>query len=341
MHSEIGMTGSEYPVPGPGGEIVVYEAPDGEVHVDVRLERETVWLTQRQMAEVLQTSTDNVSLHLRNIYSSGELAESATTEDFSTVRTEGKRQVRRVLKHYNLDAIISVGYRVNSRRGVRFRQWATRTLREHLVRGFALNERRLAERGLREARETLDLLSRTLLNQALVDDTGQAVLGLIGSYADTWRLLLEYDEDRLTTPPGKPSTSALDHDRVVEAIAEFKRELAARGEASVLFGNPRGDALAAILGNIEQTMFGEPLYRSPEEKAAHLLYFIVKDHPFTDGNKRIGSLLFLLYLNQEGVAHRLNPQALTALTLLIAESASSGKDLMVRLIVNLLAEPRL
>ena len=342
MHSEIGMTGNEYLVPAPGGEFVVYEAPGGEVRVDVRLEQETVWLTQRQMAEVLQTSTDNVSLHLRNIYSNGELEESATTEDFSTVRTEGKRQVRRVLKHYNLDAIISVGYRVNSRRGVRFRQWATRTLREHLVRGFTLNERRLAERGLQEARETLDLLSRTLLSQTLVDDTGQAVLELIESYADTWRLLLEYDENRLTTPPGtRPSTSALDHDRAVDAIVGFKRDLAARGEASSLFGNPRGDALAAILGNIEQTMFGEPLYRSREEKAAHLLYFVVKDHPFTDGNKRIGSLLFLLYLNQEGVAHRLNPQALTALTLLIAESASSGKDLMIRLIVNLLAEPRL
>ena len=340
MHSEVDVMSNEYPISAPGGEVVVYEAPDGEVRVDVRLEQETVWLTQRQMAKVLQTSTDNVSLHLRNIYSNGELEESATTEDFSTVRTEGKRRVRRVLKHYNLDAIISVGYRVNSRRGVGFRHWATRTLREHLVRGFTVNECRLAERGLREARETLDLLSRTLLNQALVDETGQAVLGLIGSYADTWRLLLEYDEDRLATPPdAKPSTGALDHDRVVEAIAEFRRELAARGEASSLFGNPRGDALAAILGNIEQTMFGEPLYRSREEKAANLLYFIVKDHPFTDGNKRIGSLLFLLYLNQEGVAHRLNPQALTALTLLIAESAPSGKDLMVRLVVNLLAEP--
>ena len=147
--------------------------------------------------------------------------------------------------------IISVGYRVKSLRGTQFRIWATRTLREHLVRGFTVNERRLAERGLRETRETLDLISRTLLNQALVDDTGQAVLGLIASYADTWRLLQEYDEDRLTPPPGaKPSTSALDHDRVVDAIAEFKRELMASGEASPLFGNPRGDALAAIRGRI-------------------------------------------------------------------------------------------
>ena len=334
------MVSNESPLPFPGGEVVVYETPDGDVRVDVRLEQETAWLSQRDMAEVFDTTPENVLMHLRNVFSSNELEAEATTKDFLVVRTEGRRQVRRRIRHYNLDAIISVGYRVNSRRGVRFRQWATRTLRDHLVRGFTVNERRLAERGLREARETLDLLSRTLLNQALVDDTGQAVLGLIGSYADTWRLLLEYDEDRLKTPPGaKLSTSALDHDRVVDAIAEFKRELTARGEASSLFGNPRGDALAAILGNIEQTMFGEPLYRSREEKAAHLLYFVVKDHPFTDGNKRIGSLLFLLYLNQEGAAHRLNPQALTALTLLIAESASSGKDLMVRLIVNLLAEP--
>ena len=307
------MVNTESPIPLPGGEIVVYETPDGEMRVDVRLEQETVWLSQRDMAAVFGTTPENVLMHLRNVFSSKELEAEATTKDFLVVRTEGRRRVRRRIRHYNLDAIISVGYRVSSRRSVRFRQWATRTLREHLVRGFTLNEHRLAERGLREARETLDLLSRTLLNQALVDDTGQAVLELIGSYADTWRLLLEYDEDRLATPPGaKPSTSALDHDRVVNAIAQFKRELAARGEASSLFGNPRGDALAAILGNIEQTMFGEPLYRSREEKAAHLLYFVVKDHPFTDGNKRIGSLLFLLYLNQEGMTHRLNPQALTA-----------------------------
>ena len=332
-----GEMGDEMPETGPGGEIAVYESAEGEVRVDVRLERETVWLTQRQMAQVFDTSPENVLMHLRNIFVSGELEPDATTKEFLAVQTEGRRQVRRRLKHYNLDAIISVGYRVNSRRGVRFRQWATRTLQNHLARGYTLNERRLAERGLHEARETLDLLARTLHNQALVDDTGQAVLELIAGYADTWRLLLEYDEDRLLTPPGvQPSAGVLDHDRAVAAIAEFRRDLMARNEASSLFGNPRGDALAAILGNIEQTMFGEALYRSREEKAAHLLYFVIKDHPFSDGNKRIGSLLFLLYLKQEGMEHRLNPQALTALTLLIAESAPTGKDLMIRLIVNLL-----
>jgi prophage maintenance system killer protein len=324
----------------PRGEVVVYQAPDGAIRVDVRLERETVWLTQRQMSELFETTTDNVGLHLKNIFSDGELEEQATTEDFSVVQTEGKRRVQRDLKHYNLDAIISVGYRVNSKRGTQFRIWATRTLRAHIVRGYTLNEKRLAERGLQEARDTLDLLARTLQNQALVDDTGQAVLDLITGYADTWRLLLEYDEDRLAAPPGtRPAAGVLDHARAAAAIAEFKRELMARNEASALFGNPRGEALEGILGSIEQTMFSEPLYRSREEKAAHLLYFIVKDHPFSDGNKRIGSLLFLLYLKQEGMAHRLNPQGLTALALLIAESAPANKDLMIRLVINLLAEP--
>ena len=317
----------------------MYGAPDGALRVDVRLDRETVWLTQRQMADVFDTTPQNVLMHLQNVFADDELDEEATTKDFLLVRSEGGRQVRRRIRHYDLDAIISVGYRINSRQAVRFRQWATRTLREHLVRGYTLNERRLAERGLSEVRETLGLLARTLQNQALVEDTGSAVLDLISGYAATWHLLLEYDEDRLAAPAGaKPADTALEYDRAVETIVEFKRELMKRGEATPIFGALRGDMLEAILGNVEQTMFGEPLYRSREEKAANLLYFLVKDHPFTDGNKRIGSLLFLVYLQQEGVEHQLNPQALTALTLLIAESAPRSKDLMIRLVSNLLLD---
>ena len=173
-----------------------------------------------------------------------------------------------------------------------------------------------------------------------MDDTGAAVLEVIEGYADAWRLLLEYDEKRLGKPSSaKSATSALDPDRAVRAVEALKRELAARGEASPLFGNRRDNALEAILGNIEQTMFGEPLYRSREEHAAHLLYFIVKDHPFIDGNKRIGAFLFMLYLAQEGIAHRLDARALTALTLLIAESAPTNKDTMIRLIMNFLTMP--
>lgn len=321
----------------PSGKLVVYKADDGNVRVDVHIDQETVWLSQRQMADVFGTSVDNVSLHLRNIFVDKELQESATTEDFSVVQSEGGRRVRRSVQHYNLDAIISVGYRVNSKRAVRFRQWATHTLREHLVSGYTLNDRRLAERGLDEARETLDLLTKTLRNQALVDETGQAVVNLIEGYADTWRILLQYDEDQLGKPPNvKPSSSVLELEQALNAIDSLKNALSSRGESTSLFGNQREDGLVAILGNVEQTMFGEPLYGSREEKASNLLYFVVKDHPFTDGNKRIGALLFLLYLKQEGISHRLNPRTLTALTLLIAESKSDNKDLMIRLVMNLL-----
>ncbi|MEJ7668571.1 MAG: virulence protein RhuM/Fic/DOC family protein [Casimicrobiaceae bacterium] len=325
----------------PGGEVILYEAPDGQVRVEVRLERENVWLTQEQMARLFGRERSVITKHVRNVFREGELEAVTTCAKFAQVQVEGERSVSREVEHYNLDVIISVGYRVKSSQGTRFRQWATRVLREHLIDGYTFNQTRLAERGLLEARQTLDLLAQTLQNQALVDDTGRAVLDLIVGYADTWRLLLEYDENRLTLPPGaSPSSGVLDVARAGTAIADFKRELMARSEATSLFGNPRGDALEGILGSIEQTMFGEPLYRSREEKAAHLLYFIIKDHPFTDGNKRIGSFLFMLYLQQEGMTHQLNPQALTALALLIAESAPAAKDLMIRLIINLLAEHR-
>lgn len=319
-------------------EVLIYEAENGQTRVDVRLDAETVWLTQRQMGELLDTSTDNISLHLKNIFADSELDEVATTEDFSVVQKEGGRSVSRRLKHYNLDVIISVGYRVNSKRGVQFRQWATRTLREHLVQGYTLNSTRLAERGIVEAQQAIELLARTLNNQALVNETGREVLQLVVRYAKTWRLLLEYDEDRLVLPPGcQPARGVLDYVKSAAAIAQIKHELMACGEATPLFGQERGEALQGILGNIEQSMFGEALYPTREEKAAHLLYFVIKDHPFSDGNKRIGSFLFLLYLQQEGMSMTVNDNALTALALLIAESAPGNKELMIRLVVNLLA----
>jgi len=274
-----------------------------------------------------------ITKHVRNVFREGELDQESNVQNLHIVGSD------KPVRFYNLDVIISVGYRVKSSQGTRFRQWATRVLRDHLVQGYTFNQSRLAERGLLEARQTLDLLARTLQNQALVDSTGRAVLELIVGYADTWRLLLEYDEGRLALPPGaRPSSGVLDFARASAAIAELKRELLARKEATALFGHSRGDALEGILGSIEQTMFGEALYRSREEKAAHLLYLVIKDHPFSDGNKRIGSFLFILYLQQEGMAHQLNPLALTALALLIAASAPTNKDLMVRLIINLLTE---
>lgn len=318
-------------------EIAIFETDHKQV--EVRLEGETLWVTQAQMAELFDTSSDNVSLHLKNIYSEGELEEQATTEDFSVVRQEGKRRVRRQLRHYNLDSVISVGYRVSSVRATRFRQWATCVLREHLTQGYTVNEHRLAQRGLAELEQAVDLLGRTLERQSLVSDLGREVVGLIAGYAKTWRLLLQYDEQGLALPPGQAPRRGLSAEAAREAVAALKEQLMARGEASELFGRERErDSLGAILGNLEQTMFGEPLYKTREERAAHLLYFVIKDHPFSDGNKRCGAFLFLLYLRREGMRLALNDNGLTALALLVAESEAGAKPLMVRLIAHLLAD---
>ncbi len=315
-------------------EILIYEDANTAGTVQVHLAGETVWLTQEQMSELFGRERSVITKHLGNIFKEGELERQAVCANFAHTATDGKTYQ---VDHFNLDVIISVGYRVKSLRGTRFRQWATGILRQHLVQGYTLNQQRLAERGLDEAQAALELLSRTLQTNALVDDTGRAVLALITSYAKTWRLLLQYDEDSLALPAGcRPSRGVLAYQRAGDAIGQFKTDLMQRGEATGLFGQERGDALAGILGNIEQTMFGEPLYKSREVRAAHLLYFVIKDHPFSDGNKRIGSFLFLLYLHQEAMALRVDQSTLTALALLIAESAPANKDLLIRLIVNLL-----
>jgi prophage maintenance system killer protein len=327
---------------------VVYEAPDGEVRVDVRLERESVWLTQKQMADLFGTSTDNVGLHLKNVFSAGELVEAATTEDSSVVQKEGRRRVRRTLKRYNLDAILSVGYRVNSKRGTQFRIWATRTLREHLLRGYTLNERRLRERGLGEVEQAVELLAKTLTSRALVTEEGRAVLEIVQRYARAWRLLLDYDEEKLSDRPARPVAprARLTLDEVRAAIAALKIELGGRGEAGALFGQERGEALSGVIGAIEQTFGAAPLYPNAQMRAAHLLYFVIKDHPFSDGNKRIGTLLFLEYLRRNGLLRRVDgspsfaDNAMVALALLVAESDPAQKDLMIRLVLNLIGDER-
>lgn len=317
-------------------EIIIYEDPEVTTAVQVTLEGETVWLTQAQMAKLFGRERSVITRHLRNVFRDGELNKPAVCAFFTHTAADGKNYRT---EHYNLDVIISVGYRVNSRRGVRFRQWASSVLKDHLLKGYSLNRQRLGERGVEEAQAALDLLARTLSSNALLDDTGQAVLALISTYAKTWRLLLQYDEDRVPMPDGcQPARGMLEYSRARKTIAGLKADLFRRGEATSLFGQERDDALAGILGNIEQTMFGELLYASREEKAAHILYFVIKDHPFADGNKRIGSFLFLLYLQQEGIALRMGDTALTALALLVAESLPKNKNLLIRLIVNLLAD---
>lgn len=324
----------------PSGEVVVYRAPDGQVRVDVRLERETVWLTQQQMADLFGRERSVITKHVRNLFKEAELGEESNVRFLHVAGSD------KPVGFYSLDVIISVGYRVKSLRGTQFRIWATTTLREHLLRGYTLSERRLTELGLSEIEQAVGLLARTLTTHALVTDEGRAVLDVVQRYTRSWRLLLEYDEERLAEVPGRPVQPAapltLDDSRA--AVASLRIDLVGRGQAGSLFGQERGDGMAGILGAIEQTFGGEPLYPSAQERAAHILYFVIKDHPFGDGNKRIGTLLFLEYLRLNGLllradgSPRLADNAMVALALLIAESDPAQKQLMIRLVLNLIED---
>jgi hypothetical protein len=229
------MAGEDGMIRAPGGEVLVYETPEGDVRVDVRLDSDTVWLTQRQMADLFDSSTDNIGLHLKNTFESNEIEESATTEDFSVVQTEGSRRVRRQVKHYNLDAIISVGYRVNSRRGARFRQWATGTLREHLVRGYTVNRQRFQDNA-RELETALALVRKTASGDTLTTDQGRGLVDIIARYTQTFLLLQRYDSGLLIEPPGVTGGALRDVAEARGVIRQLKADLIKRGEASELFG---------------------------------------------------------------------------------------------------------
>jgi prophage maintenance system killer protein len=312
-------------------EIVLFQDDSGKTNVNVRLDGDTVWLTQKQMVELFDTTRQNIETHLKNIYEDGELDEKAVCKDYLLTAADGKRYQT---KHYNLDAIISVGYRVNSKQGVAFRKWATNVLNEHLVHGFTLNQNRLADLGITEAQHVVDLLARTLEKQPGLTDESLQIVNLVKDYAKTWKTLLQYDENSLAIPSGEPSVGVLDYQTSIADIDTLKADLIQKGEATPLFGQERGETFQGLLGNIEQTMFGEPLYKSREEKAANLLYFIIKDHPFSDGNKRIGSFMFLRYVKQEQIQADINPDTMSALALLIAESDPTNKDLMIRFTMN-------
>ncbi|MEB0139664.1 MULTISPECIES: RhuM family protein [unclassified Undibacterium] len=325
------------------GELVIYQPDDGS-KVSVRLEGNTIWLTQRQLSDMLETSTDNIGLHLKNIYASGELVETATTEDFSVVQQEGQRPVSRRTKHYNLDAIISVGYRVNSKRGTQFRQWATGVLRDHLMQGWTLDRARF-QHNAAELEAALTLVRKTAQSPDMIADTGRGLVEIVSRYTQTFLLLQRYDEGLLTEPNGTEGGVMPSLDEARQSIASLKADLMFRGEASNLFGLERGDALAAILGNLDQSIFGEPAYPTIEGKAAHLLYFIIKNHPFADGNKRNGAFRFVDFLNRNNALMRdgqpvINDIGLAALALLVAESAPTQKSTMIRLIENMLASVR-
>ena len=317
-------------------EIVIYTTEDGHVELDVSLADETIWLSQQQLADLFGTKRPAITKHLRNIFSSSELDENSVCSILERTAADGKRYKTRF---YNLDAIVSVGYRVNSNQATQFRIWATQVLKDHLVRGYTTYDKRLSERGVRELQQTAELLQKTLVRHEMVNDLGQEVIQLILAYTKTWDLLLAYDEGELKLPVQvKDAAPRLNYEVALSAIESLKVDLGARGDATHLFGQERDGGLDSILNNIEQTFDGESLYKTIEEKAAHLLYFVIKDHPFTDGNKRIGSFMFLLYLKSQNMPIKLNGNGLVALALLVAESDPSQKEMIIRLIVNLLMD---
>lgn len=313
-------------------EVQIFVSADGQARLEVALDHETVWLRQEQMAELFGRDRSVITRHIGNVFKEGELQEKSNVQNLHIAGSD------KPVRFYNLDVIISVGYRVKSPRGVQFRQWATRVLRQHLVDGYTLNQRRLAERGI-EFEQAVSLLSRTLANQQLVSDEGRAVLQVIGDYARSWSLLQGYDEQSLAEQGARQSgMRALALDDALAAIAQLKAELIAKGEATELFGQLRGDGLASAIATIEQGFGDELFYPNVASRAAHLLYFVIKNHPLADGNKRTGSFLFLWYLrlNQHLLARPveqlINDNTLVALALLVAESLPAQKELMVRLI---------
>lgn len=317
-------------------ELVIYQH-DAAEPVNVRLEGDSLWLTQDQMAELFGRERSVITKHLRNVFREGELIEESNVQNLHIAGSD------KPVKFYNLDAIISVGYRVNSKRGTQFRLWATGVLHEHLTHGWTLDRARL-ERNAAELEAALDLVRKTAQAQELTSDMGRGLVEIVSRYTQTFLLLQRYDEGLLTEPQGTPGGSLLTPDEARQAIATLKADLMQRGEASDLFGCEREDGLASILGNLDQTVFGLPAYATLEGKAAHLLYFVIKNHPLSDGNKRSGAFLFVDFLHRNGALLRngqpiINDMGLAALALLVAESAPVQKETIIRLIENMLALP--
>lgn len=319
--------------------IVIYQTDDGNTQIDVRLENDTVWLTQSQMVELFQTTKQNVSLHVNNVYKEGELEEKSTVKEYLTVQTEGKRSVGRMVKYYNLDVIISVGYRVKSQRGTQFRIWANRVLKEYIVKGYAVNER-IHKEQIGELRQLVGMLGRTIQNQPLLsNDETNALFDVVTDYTYALDTLDSYDYQRLTVNGTTNEASfQATYDNAMQAINSLKEHF---GE-STLFGNEKDDSFKSSIGQIYQTFDGAELYPSTEEKAAMLLYLVTKNHSFSDGNKRIAATLFLWFLNNNHILYRedgskrIADNTLVALTLMIAESRPEEKDVMVKVVVNLI-----
>jgi death-on-curing family protein len=323
------------------GEIIIYESEDHQSQIEVKFEGDTVWLTQQQMTELFERDRTVITKHINNVFKEGELTEKSNVQKMHFANSD------KPVSFYNLDVIISVGYRVKSKRGTQFRQWATQRLKEYLVKGYALNEARLKQfsEGLHELGKTIELIKGSGQSESVKLGEAKGLLDIIANYTQSFILLNQFDSNSLATSSLHENvTYEITHDEALMAIRTLKQKLLEKKEATELFGNEKDNSFAGVLGSIVQTFGGDYLYPSIEEQAAHLLYFVIKNHPFNDGNKRIGAFLFIWFLEKN--KHRfkksgevkINDNGLTALALLVAQSDPADKELMIKLIINLIRE---
>lgn len=325
------------------GSILIYQDNDNNIHTEVQLENETVWLSQGQLADLFKKSKQNISLHIRNIFNEGELSEHSVVKESLTTAADEKEYMT---KYYNLDVIISVGYRVKSKQGTRFRIWANKVLKEYLTQGYVLDQERLKKHThqIQELQKTVALFQQAQ-SKALSHSEASGLLSVLTDYTHTFVLLNQYDTGNF--PQGglnKNITCEIEYPSAMKAIEDLKERLISENEATPLFGRSKDNSFEGILGNIVQSFGGDYLYASIEEQAAHLLYFIIKNHPFTDGNKRIGAFMFIwfLQLNKHHLKSngevKINDNALVAIALLVAQSDPAQKEIMIQLIINLIRD---
>lgn len=316
----------------PSKQVIIYQTKSGAIAFRGDFKQETIWGTQKQIAEIFGVDVRTINEHLKNIYKTKELSKTSTIRKFRTVQKEGSRKVSREINFYNLDTIISVGYRVSSAQATQFRIWANKVLKQYILQGFALDKKRIGqnyETFLQAVENVKVLLPK---NNKL---TAEDVLELVKAFANTWFSLEAYDKGRLPKKGVNKKQIAFTAEELTQALEEFKKDLINKKQATNLFGvEKEPGALEGIVGNILQSVFGKNVYPTMEEKAAHLLYFMIKNHPFTDGNKRSGAFSFVWFLRRAGLLRAsFTPEALTALSLLIAESNSKDKEKMIGLVL--------
>ncbi len=321
-------------------EIVIYE--DGNVELSTKVENDTLWLSQKQLCELFDRDKSVVSRHIKNIFKDEELEQNSVVAKNATTASDGKTYI---VEYYNLDMIISLGYRINSKKATKFRQWATKVLKQYLIDGYVINKDRLQQQKLDELNQTLALIKNSIETKELNSDVSKGFVEIISNYAKSWALLQGYDEQTLKEVINiKEQKFILDYDESKKAIEEFKKALIGKGEATELFGKEKANELEGNLLSIYQTFGGVELLPSIEQKASNLLYYIIKGHPFNDGNKRIGAYLFILFLSKNNSLYKsngelkINDNALASLALLVATSKPEQKDIIIKLIMNILYE---